>query len=91
VIITTAGCISNVQSDAANENSIPKGMTFSFKPNGTEYDQFIDLGHYLIFLKENKNLVHRHFVWVSPQSLSNYLRMKVSLFPLPNHFIQQSN
>jgi len=52
---------------------------------------FLLLMLFIIMSSTFNELVHRHFVWVTPRSLSNYLRMKVSLFPLPTHFIQQSN
>lgn len=35
---------------------LPKDVTLNFEPVGTEYEQFYDLGNYLILLKENKNV-----------------------------------
>lgn len=49
--IACAGCVST-----QNDSGVPAGMTFNFQPTLTEYDQFYDLGNYLILLKENKNV-----------------------------------
>ncbi|HJJ48784.1 MAG TPA: linear amide C-N hydrolase [Methanocorpusculum sp.] len=53
-LIFAAGCVTTQTTQPVND--VKSKMTFNFEPPWTEYEQFYDLGNYIILLKENKDV-----------------------------------
>jgi len=54
LIVCSAGCTTAQNQPSVND--VKSKMTFTFEPTWTEYEQFYDLGNYIIFLKENNDV-----------------------------------